>query len=80
MSYATLLFANPSFLDGFGRCLDLAGVSAEFNSSLTPAQADALALRSDWFAVGADLWSAVNEEQLQLPSQNDESKKEAKAK
>ena len=76
MSYATLLYGSPSFLEGFGRALDAGGVSVEFNSSWTPEQADRLALRSDWAAVGADLWASLMAARDQLPRFARESKQE----
>jgi len=76
MNYATLLFANPSFWDGFGRVIDFGGLSCEFNTSLTPEQADALALRSDWHAVGDDLWQAYSELRKNQPSLTDGTVKE----
>lgn len=79
MSYATLLFAMPSFMDGLGRTLDAGGVAVEFNQSLTGAQADRNALRSDWSAVGADLWTALQEAKKQLPVPARGSKQEAEA-
>jgi hypothetical protein len=67
MSHATLLFAYPSFWEGFGRVLDAGGVLTEFNTSLTPQQADRHAIRSDWAAVGADLWASLLAARAQLP-------------
>jgi hypothetical protein len=55
------LFAHPSFLSGAGRVLDLGGVFDGYNESLTPAQADERALRSDWRAVGEDLSEAMRQ-------------------
>ncbi len=55
------LFADPSFLSGAARMLDLGGAFDEFDGSLTPAQADELAMRRDWNAVGADLIGAMGE-------------------
>lgn len=55
------LFARPSFWGGAARVLDLAGVMLEFNQSPTPEQADAIAMRADWQAVGDDLRSVLLE-------------------
>lgn len=68
MSYATLLFASSSFADGFGRALDAGGIAPDFNYALTAQDADRMALRSDWSAVGADLWAALSQARNQLPS------------
>lgn len=76
MSYTSLLFANPSFWDGFGQVIDFGGLSCEFNTSLTAEQADELALRSDWYAVGADMWQACSEVRNNQPSSTDGTAKE----
>jgi hypothetical protein len=54
-SFYDLLFARGGFLVGIGRVLDIGGGYARYNSSLTPAEADALALYADWRTVGGDL-------------------------
>ncbi len=56
----TFLFARPTFLEGMARVLDMGGTMTEFNRSPTPRIADALALRSDWMAVGQDLLGVMN--------------------
>lgn len=56
-----LLFARPSFFEGVARSLDLGGTLQEYNSALSEDQADLLALRSDWWAVGEDFWTATRE-------------------
>ena len=55
------LFARPSFIEGVARTLDLGGTLQEYNSSMTPEQADFLALRADWWTIGEDFWSATDE-------------------
>lgn len=60
-SYSDLLFAQPSFMEGVGSLVDLGWSPEEYNSSLTPEQADSLALESDWRAIGQDLWSAMRQ-------------------
>ena len=50
-----LLVAEPSFLEGMARVVDLCGHLNEYNRSENPEQADRLALRSDWRAIGADI-------------------------
>jgi hypothetical protein len=57
--FSTVLFARPSFLEGMGRILDFADMLQEYNKSLTPQQADRLALCADWGAVGEDIEVAV---------------------
>ena len=54
-AYFGLLFARPSFLEGVSRVIDLGNTMSEYNSSLTPAQADALALKADLNALRSDL-------------------------
>jgi len=60
MSDSTFLFARPSFVEGMARLLDFGGSLSEFNSSLTPEQADCLALRMDWRLIGQDFQEAVS--------------------
>lgn len=57
--YSTYLFARPSVLEGVARLIDVGGTLNEYNTSSTPGQSDARALRSDWLAVGADLEQAI---------------------
>lgn len=56
---STLLFAEPSFVRGMGRAIDLGATRNAYNDSKTPKEADTRALRSDWASVGADLGSAL---------------------
>lgn len=60
-SFSELLFARPSFLEGMARLFDFGDTLSEYNSALTPEQADRLALASDWRAVGLDMWLAMDE-------------------
>ena len=55
MSYSGFLYARPTAAEGVGRILDVGGTLTEFNTSLSDQQADRIALRLDWKAVGADL-------------------------
>lgn len=55
------LYANPSWLSGFARTLDLWAQFDQYNSSLTPEQADWLALMGDMRAVSNDVWTAWDE-------------------
>lgn len=67
---ATFLFARPSFLEGLSRVLDLGATLQEYNSSLNPEQADAIAQQMDWQAVNR-AWSLFEKQeianQLELP-------------
>jgi len=56
-----LLFATPSFLEGFARVLDLGGTLTQYNTTSDPREADYLALRSDWRAIGDDFYTALGE-------------------
>ena len=53
------LFAQPSWLSGAARTLDVAGQFDEYNESPTGAIADAKALFSDWRIVGDSLVDAM---------------------
>ena len=59
--YTSFLFAQPSFVEGIARSLDLGGTLQEYNGSFSPEQADATALHMDWQAIGKDLRAAINE-------------------
>ena len=48
-------FANPSFVSGFARALDLGATFNEYHRDHTPEEADYWALWNDWYAVGDDL-------------------------
>lgn len=61
MSRTDLLFARPSFLAGAARVLDVGGTLQEYNRSLTPEDADAIALYNDFRAIGLDLEAALGE-------------------
>ncbi len=49
--YSTFLFARPSFIEGFGRILDVGGSLNQYN---TDDDADTTAILMDWLAVSAD--------------------------
>ena len=56
---STFLFSRPSFIEGMARVMDLAGALDSYNTSLSPEQADTLALWADWGVVGDDLRAAL---------------------
>ena len=60
-SKSTFLFADPSFIYGLAHILDFEGTFDVYNQSLTPAEADARALYSDWSAVGDELNEALKQ-------------------
>jgi|SwirhisoilCB1_FD_contig_21_24546325_length_437_multi_4_in_0_out_0_1 hypothetical protein len=61
--FTDLLFAHPSILEGLARILDLGGTLNEYNQSATPEEADLVALRSDWEAIGSDFRGLLNQVQ-----------------
>ncbi len=63
---SVILFARPSFIEGFARVLDLGATLNEYNTARTPELADRQALLNDWLAVGDDLYSSIE----QLESEN----------
>jgi len=68
MSDSLFLCARPSFVEGVARILDFGGALNEYNRSLTPEQADYLALHADWRLIGMDLAHVLDEEQGILAS------------
>ena len=54
-----LLYATPSFLEGFARALDIGDTFTQYNTMDSAREADFLALRSDWRAIGEDLDTAL---------------------
>ena len=59
------LYADPSFLSGAARTLDLYGLYDAYNVSTTPVEADARALAADWIITGQDLQDAIDDFQSQ---------------
>jgi hypothetical protein len=55
------LFAQPSFMAGAARVLDLWATFDDYNRSETPAEADAKALAADWLVAGQDIRDAINQ-------------------
>ncbi len=49
--FTGLLYAHPSFTEGLGRTLDVGGTFDAYNDSDSDAEADRMALVSDWYAV-----------------------------
>ncbi len=66
MGETSFLFATPSFLEGLARTLDLGATLDEYNSSITPEQADYLALKNDWQVIGNDFANAIEQEKSNL--------------
>jgi len=59
MDHATTLFANPNFLRGAARVLDMGGTLSVYNDSQNAKDADSRAMSSDWNAVGLALSEAI---------------------
>ena len=59
MNDGFFLGATPSFVEGVARLVDFGSTLNEYNKSLTPDQADFLAVRADWRMVGLDIASAI---------------------
>ena len=55
------LYADPSFLSGFARTLDVYGLYDAYNISNSPREADARALAADWIVVGQDIQEAIDQ-------------------
>jgi hypothetical protein len=53
------LFATPSFILGMAATLDMGATLTAYNESPSPEMADMRAIKSDWDAVGKDLYSAI---------------------
>jgi hypothetical protein len=66
MGDTAFLFARPSFLEGFARTLDLGATLDEYNQSVTPEQADLIAIRNDWEMIGEDIVVAFQKEKEKL--------------
>lgn len=61
------LFAEPSFIEGMARTLDIGNTLKKYNESATEREADVEALKNDWCAVGDDIRGSVSAyEQEQL--------------
>lgn len=55
------LYAKPSFLGGLARLFDFSGFMNTYNDSPNEEMADYLAMKSDWEAVGSDMWKAIQQ-------------------
>lgn len=61
MGRTDFLFAQPSFLIGLARSVDIGGTLSahSYSESLSPTEADARALESDWAVVGQDMREGI---------------------
>jgi hypothetical protein len=64
---STFVFAVPTWADGAGRIMDIAGVFDDYNKVGTPEQADAFMLYLDWMAIGEDMKVAIRKALAELP-------------
>jgi hypothetical protein len=64
-------FAMPSFLSGIGRSLDIGGRFDEYNFAATPEETDAIAIYTDFRAVGHDLMSAYSRFERELERESE---------
>lgn len=55
------LFANPSFVVGIGRLVDLFGASDVYNESASTQEADARGIYSDFRITGEDIAAAIQD-------------------
>jgi hypothetical protein len=62
MGDTAFLFARPSFLEGLARTIDLGATLDEYNQSVSPEQADLIAIRNDWEIIGEDIFTAFQKE------------------
>jgi hypothetical protein len=60
------LFAQPSFLSGVARDIDLWGVLDDYNISATTLEADEKAIAADWIIVGQDISDAMEQSESEL--------------
>ena len=58
------LFAMPTWQEGVGRLVDVAGNLTEFNYTDSPGDADTRAIAQDWLAVGDYLREALHADKL----------------
>lgn len=61
MNKSSLLFSEPSFIEGLSRLFDWGSTLNIYNDSLTGEEADYKALQSDWRCVGEDIREAIKE-------------------
>jgi hypothetical protein len=60
------LFAQPSFVSGAARTLDLWGVLDDYNLSETTFEADEKAIAADWLVVGQDISDAIKQNEAEF--------------
>jgi len=63
------LYAQPSFVEGIARLMDMMGMLNEYNYSNTPTEADYRATWSDWVMVREDIMHALVQFKKELREQ-----------
>jgi len=53
------LFAEPTLIEGVGSVIDIGATMQRYNESKTEKEADFIALKNDWMAVGEDLGKSI---------------------
>ena len=75
--YTDNLYARPSLMEGISRIFDLGNTMNQYNiydGSLSGKEADAIAIWSDWAAIGDDFRYAIREfEKEEAPTSFSES-------
>jgi hypothetical protein len=56
--HSDFLFSTPTFINGIGSIINIAGNYYIFNYSETAEEADAKAIEADWGVIGQDLLKA----------------------
>ena len=54
------LFAQPSFIEGMARTLDIGNTLNRYNESSSDQQVDIEAMKNDWRAIGDDIRVAIS--------------------
>jgi hypothetical protein len=54
------LFAQPSFIEGMARTLDIGNTLQKYNEASTETEADIEAMKNDWRAIGDDIRAAIS--------------------
>jgi len=63
------LVASPSFITGVGSLFNLAGGYFIYNQHRTGPEADAAAIRRDWFKVAEDFKAAIEKSKAEVGSE-----------
>ncbi len=61
INYTGLAYATPSIWEGFARVLDIGATFSDPDEVDLDPESDMIALATDWYAVGADLWRSIDQ-------------------